>query len=244
VTLQQQTDLRDVVRELGTIVGVWAHPDDEAYLSAGLMAAAVDAGNRVLCITATRGELGASNPGQRRARLARVRERELHRSLESIGVREHVWLPYRDGACDTVDPTEATELVRQVLDRVGADTVVTFGPDGMTGHPDHIAVGQWAAAAVLAARRRSRLLFATKTTAWGELYQDLHHRLAIFGRAGPPAVERDVLALVLDIRGDALDRKVAALQAHASQTTQLISMMGEDTYRTWAADEYFVDATA
>ena len=50
------------VRALGTIVGVWAHPDDEAYLSAGLMAAAVDAGNHVLCITATRGELGTSDP--------------------------------------------------------------------------------------------------------------------------------------------------------------------------------------
>jgi len=44
--------------DLGTVLGVFAHPDDEAYLAGGLMATAVDAGRRVVCITATRGELG------------------------------------------------------------------------------------------------------------------------------------------------------------------------------------------
>ena len=38
-------------------------------------------------------------------------------------------------------------MIRRVLDGVGADTVVTFGADGMTGHPDHVAVGRWATAA-------------------------------------------------------------------------------------------------
>jgi LmbE family N-acetylglucosaminyl deacetylase len=52
----------EVVAGLGTIVGVWAHPDDEAYLSGGLMAAAGDAGSRVVCVTATRGERGTPDP--------------------------------------------------------------------------------------------------------------------------------------------------------------------------------------
>ena len=50
------------VAELGTILGIWAHPDDEAYLSGGLMALARDAGPRVVCVTATRGELGTPDP--------------------------------------------------------------------------------------------------------------------------------------------------------------------------------------
>jgi LmbE family N-acetylglucosaminyl deacetylase len=49
------------VSGLGTILGIWAHPDDEAYLSGGLMALATDAGSRVVCATATRGELGPRN---------------------------------------------------------------------------------------------------------------------------------------------------------------------------------------
>ncbi|HEX3261549.1 MAG TPA: PIG-L family deacetylase, partial [Pseudonocardia sp.] len=48
---------------LGTVLGIWAHPDDEAFLSAGLMAAARDAGQRVVCVTATLGEHGTSDPG-------------------------------------------------------------------------------------------------------------------------------------------------------------------------------------
>ena len=47
------------VSELGTLLGVWAHPDDETYLVAGLMAQAVRDGHRVVCVTATRGEEGS-----------------------------------------------------------------------------------------------------------------------------------------------------------------------------------------
>ena len=47
---------------LGTVLGIWAHPDDEAFLSAGLMAAARDEGNRVVCVTATLGERGTDDP--------------------------------------------------------------------------------------------------------------------------------------------------------------------------------------
>jgi LmbE family N-acetylglucosaminyl deacetylase len=39
-------------------LGIWAHPDDEAYLSAGLMARTTDAGGHVTCVTATMGEHG------------------------------------------------------------------------------------------------------------------------------------------------------------------------------------------
>ena len=42
------------MRSLGTILGVWAHPDDDIYLSAGLMAVAAAAGERVVDVTATR----------------------------------------------------------------------------------------------------------------------------------------------------------------------------------------------
>jgi LmbE family N-acetylglucosaminyl deacetylase len=242
----QQCEVESVtsaVRRLGTVVGVWAHPDDEAYLSAGLMAAAVDAGNRVVCVTATRGELGTSDPVRwPPARLARIRERELRASLAAVGVDDHVWLPYRDGRCGTADPAEATQMIRQVLDDVGADTVVTFGADGMTGHPDHIAVGRWATSAATAARRRPIVLYATKTTAWRDTYADLHARLPIFGPQGPPGVDRWEVAVSLELGGAELDRKIAALRAHASQTAELIPAMGDATYREWAADEYFVDA--
>ena len=67
----------DDVASLGTILGVWAHPDDEAYLCGGLYALARDAGARVICVTATRGELGGDPSAWPPERLAAQRTAEL-----------------------------------------------------------------------------------------------------------------------------------------------------------------------
>ena len=96
------------VSELGTVLGVWGHPDDEAYLSAGIMAKAVDAGQRVVCVTATRGELGFPDDDPRSLEeRAALREAELDACFEILGVSEHRWLDYADGACKDVDVEEA-----------------------------------------------------------------------------------------------------------------------------------------
>src|SRR5207244_4393370 len=89
----------------GAILSVWAHPDDESYCCAGLMAAAVKAGRRVVCVTATRGELGSTDPVRWPAGppLAEIRIEELAASLAELGVTEHAWLDYPAGSCAAVD---------------------------------------------------------------------------------------------------------------------------------------------
>ena len=127
---------------LGTILSVWAHPDDETYLCGALMARAVRNGSRVVCVTATRGELGS--PDEQRwpsgKPLADVRTKELEAALAVLGVTEHHWLDYPDGGCAAVDQDEAIGRVAELMAEVRPDTVLTFGPDGMTGHDDHISV--------------------------------------------------------------------------------------------------------
>ena len=85
------------------MLGIWAHPDDEAYLSGGLMALARDAGQRVVCLTATRGELGTTDPWRWPPhQLAVERTLELARCLDLLGGPEHRWLGFADGhACPT-----------------------------------------------------------------------------------------------------------------------------------------------
>lgn len=93
----------DTSGELGSILGVWAHPDDEAYLSAGLMAHAVDAGRRVVCVTATRGEAGFPTEDTRSVDQRKtVREAELVACLTVLGVTEHRYLGFADGGCAQV----------------------------------------------------------------------------------------------------------------------------------------------
>jgi len=107
----------DTITGLGTILGVWAHPDDEAFLSAGLMSMAIDAGSRVVCVTATRGEGGSPDPARCPPEvIARTREEELLRCLAILGVTEHRWLGHVDGHCAEVDVDHAVGQVRAIIE--------------------------------------------------------------------------------------------------------------------------------
>ena len=111
----------------GTLLLVWAHPDDDIYTSAGMMAAAAAAGDRVVDVTATRGE-GGSMDEERwpPATMGQVRTAELLRSLEILGVGEHRFL---EGPVDVdmqahLDESGA-EQVKTIMAEVDPDTVVT-----------------------------------------------------------------------------------------------------------------------
>ncbi|SEO47686.1 PIG-L family deacetylase [Trujillonella endophytica] len=236
------TSLTDV-RALGTLLGVWAHPDDEAYLSAGLMAAARDAGSRVVCVTATRGEQGTADPvAWPPDALAAERTRELDRSLEVLGVVEHAWLGYADGGCDAVPAEEAVATLCAALEAVRPDTVLTFGPDGLTGHPDHRAVGRWTAAAVeRAAPAGTRLLQAAFPARRVRRWSALDAELGVYLPGFPVVVPEDRLAVDLALDERYTARKVAALRAQATQTAGLIDAMGPDVYADWVAEETFVE---
>lgn len=231
------------VAGLGTILGVWAHPDDEAYLSGGLMAMARDNGSRVVCVTATRGELGTPDPVTWPSdRLAVERTGELARCLEILGVTEHHWLGYRDGQCPAVPASDAIAQLCDVIAQVDPDTVLTFGPDGITGHPDHQTVAAWTAAAFdRAGRSGARLLQATvaerRVSRWGALNESLSVFLPGYPITAPAA--RLAVDLVLD--QDTVARKVRALTAQATQTAGLIAAMGIDRYTAWVGDESFVE---
>jgi LmbE family N-acetylglucosaminyl deacetylase len=229
--------------ELGTILGVWAHPDDEAYLSAALMALAVEAGSRVSCVTATKGEQGTDDPERwPPARLAPIRADEMAASLAALGVDEHHWLGYRDGGCATVDHRRAVELLVVVIDEVEPDTIVTFGPDGFTGHADHIAVGRWVMEARTLSSGRPTVLWPTAPRSWVERHRALHDLIPVFGDAGPPTTPDDQVTHLIDPPASVVDRKMAALRAQRSQTRPLIEAVGEATYRSWWATEAFVVA--
>jgi LmbE family N-acetylglucosaminyl deacetylase len=234
------------VAELGTILGVWAHPDDEAYLSGGLMALAGDAGSRVVCVTATRGELGTSDPAAWPPyRLAGERTVELARCLKILGVTEHRWLGYRDGECVQAGAAEAVGRLCAVIEQVRPDSVLTFGPDGITGHPDHQVVSAWATAAFdQAAPPRARLLYAAVTDRRVPRWDELNESLGVFLDGYPLTTPSDRLAVDLVLDPDTAARKVRALAAQATQTAGLIAAMGVDCYTAWVGDESFAEPAA
>jgi LmbE family N-acetylglucosaminyl deacetylase len=149
--MDQIRTARDI-RQLGTILSVWAHPDDETFSAAGIMAAAVRNGQTVVCVTATKGEAGSQDPERWPPQtLGATRSKELTQALQIIGVSEHHWLGYHDGQCERVDPAQAVAKIADLITTINPDTILTFGPEGLTGHPDHQAVSSWVTEAVEAA---------------------------------------------------------------------------------------------
>jgi LmbE family N-acetylglucosaminyl deacetylase len=136
------------------LMAVLAHPDDESLGFGGTLAKYSAEEIETYLVTATRGERGRFFSPDRTAEPAevgRVRESELRAAAAVLGVREVCILGYPDGAVDRVDaPTAIMEIVRH-LRRVRPHVVVTFGPDGAYGHPDHIAISQFTTAAIVCA---------------------------------------------------------------------------------------------
>src|SRR3954447_12736597 len=172
------------INSIRTLLAVWAHPDDEAYLSAGLMLRVAEAGGRVVCLTATKGEQGTDDPERwPPPQLGRHRTLELKAALSRLGVRETWMMDLPDGGCEDAAPEVPTAVIGAAIDTLRPDAIVTFGPDGITGHPDHIAVGGWTTAAWSARRSAGSLLYATMTPAFLRQHARLHDQVGFFSMA-------------------------------------------------------------
>ena len=135
-------------------MAILAHPDDESLGTGGALARYAAEGVETFLLTATRGECGRFFTNQDRPsddEVGRVRERELRAAARELGIRELALLGYRDAELDRADPAEAVMRIAAHVRRVRPHVVITFDPFGGYGHPDHIAISQYAAAAVLAA---------------------------------------------------------------------------------------------
>lgn len=214
---------------IGPILGVWAHPDDECFLSAGLMVDASRNGQRVVCVTATRGELGIQE-GSKELVIA-TRTAELEEALRILGVTEHHWLDYPDGGCAEVEREQPIARLSEIIAAVQPTTLLTFGPDGMTAHPDHIAVSEWTTEAFhRSAPEGSELLYATMTPEWADEW--LPHlpdpsMIMMDPDADLPLWPSDDLAIAFRVPDDIFERKTRALRAHASQIGTMISIFGD-----------------
>jgi LmbE family N-acetylglucosaminyl deacetylase len=157
-----------------------------------------------------------------------------------LGVKEHHWLDYPDGGCRDVDQDEAVRRVSEIMAEVQPDTVLTFGPDGMTGHDDHKAVCAWATAAFRDVGKPGAVLgYATNTPEWLAEYRPHLEKFNVFMGAEPPCTPRDDLLFFVDLAGDELATKLAAMRVMTSQVTGLIDGLGEDFFRSGLAEESF-----
>lgn len=131
------------------LLAVFAHPDDEAFGAGGTLAKYAAEGCEVYLATATRGEAGqiALPELATPASLPAVRERELRCACQTYGIHPPIFLDYLDGQLTIVNQGQAVGKLVRLIRRLKPQVLITFGPDGIYGHYDHLAVHRWATAA-------------------------------------------------------------------------------------------------
>ncbi len=136
-------------RDRLALMGVFAHPDDESFGNGGTLARYSQEGVYTALVTATRGEAGEiSDPALATPdTLGQVREQELRLACSILGVSYLRFLDYIDGTLQGVESQEAVGKIVRAIREVRPQVIFTFGPEGVYGHPDHIAISGWATTA-------------------------------------------------------------------------------------------------
>jgi len=222
------------IAALGTIVGVWAHPDDESWAAAGLMKAAVDNGQRVVCIMATDGSYGqTADPNKRpKKTLAHIRRRELAAALKIIGVGELHWLGYEDGMLARTDEKKAIKRLVELINDIKPRTILTFEPEGITGHEDHKAICRWSLAAAKLTQSHPIVFGAVETAERYEQFGRRSHKefnIYLTGRQ-PFTVSESGGDLTFRLQPTQAKAKLAALKAHQSQTARFFKHSAGKNY--------------
>jgi N-acetyl-1-D-myo-inositol-2-amino-2-deoxy-alpha-D-glucopyranoside deacetylase len=217
-----------------SLLAVFAHPDDEAFSSGGTLAHYAKLGVDVTLISSTRGEAGKvtdPNLGEV-ADVGALRELELQNACRVLGINPPIFLDYRDSgrlerlrkddplASINADPLEVEQKVKDVIEKVQPQVILTFDPHGGYGHPDHIVIHRAALAAFFSsghlpgAPKRlfytafpiaiARMMFDSSASPTPGLSPELY------------GVSEDTIAFSHDIT-PYLEQKTAALRAHASQ---------------------------
>ncbi|MBS0000938.1 MAG: PIG-L family deacetylase [Cyclobacteriaceae bacterium] len=136
------------------LMAILAHPDDETLGFGGIFARYSSEGAGTFLVTATRGEKGRFgrekvSPGLEM--VGKTREKELHEAAKVLGIREVHFLDYIDGDVDQAPPAEIVMRIAGYIRRIRPHVVLSFDPAGAYGHPDHIAISQFAMASVVKA---------------------------------------------------------------------------------------------
>jgi LmbE family N-acetylglucosaminyl deacetylase len=218
------------------LLAVFAHPDDETYRPGGTLALLARRGVRVHVLTATRGQAGlcGESPLCSPDELPAVRERELRCACAALGIEPPHLLDYQDGCLSEIDPETIVAEILTMVDKVHPQVMLTFGPDGISGHPDHVAIGQYTAEAF----RRAEDVNVLYTLA---VPLSLAEKL---GMTQIRAVPDEAITLAVDI-SETWEAKLAAIHCHATQlSSSPITRAPLERQRLFLGREYFVRAAA
>ncbi|HEY8911398.1 MAG TPA: PIG-L family deacetylase [Desulfosporosinus sp.] len=132
---------------------IFAHPDDESFVLGGTIAKYAEQGVEITLVAATKGEAGKAAGICKPEELGPLREKELKRAADVLGIKEVIFLGYRDKEVPMAPPLEIVEKLVRIIRKIRPQVVITFGADGASGHRDHRAIHHFAKAAIGLAKK-------------------------------------------------------------------------------------------
>lgn len=217
-----------------SVLAVFAHPDDETFRPGGTLAILARRAVRVQVLTATRGQAGSCGepPLCTPAELPALRERELRCACAALGIEPPILLDYEDGRLAEADPETIVADILAVTAEFRPQVMLTFGPDGLSGHPDHIAIGEFAAEAY----RRTSGASALYTLAVPQSLADALDMHQIH------ALPDSAITLSIDV-SEVWETKMKAIRCHFSQLhTSPITRAPLERQHLFLGREHFVRA--
>jgi len=232
------------------LLGVFAHPDDEAYSIAGGLARYTDEGIAATILCFTRGEVGliAEGSGATRENLGEVREAELRAACAAVGVGDVRIVGTADSG--TEQTPEGVEAIVATIRDLRPRVVVTMEPSGITHHPDHVAVSAMTTEAFHRARTESggeypeRMYYSVIPQSFMDTFTKVGEELGLpnFFDPNDPLVPRPAPDSSVDCLLDVVpwvNRKADALRAHLTQSMEMISWLPQDLYAAALGIEAF-----
>lgn len=226
-----------------TLVAVFAHPDDETIVGPLLARYGREAGTKVYLVLLTNGEKGVTPFAKIPAgeALAAARAKEAECACQALGIEPPIRLGLPDGGLASMQVmAQAAAKLRAAVDPLKPDAIVTWGPDGGYGHPDHRLTSALVTQIVQAGGWTRRLYYAGLPKSGLEANAEAALKF--------PAPFAPVLDELLNVRvpytAEDAERARKSLACHASQFTPeamaLISMLTEKIHagkmhlRSWA----------
>jgi len=227
-----------------TLMAIFAHPDDEAFGTGGMLAKYAHEGVEVHLVTATLGESGQlANPALVLTEpLHILREQELRCACAQYGIVNLHLLGYMDGQTAVVRPSAAVYKLVKLIRQYRPQVIVTFGPEGIYGHFDHLVVHRWASAAYKVAADLERWPEAGEPHQVAKLYyrgmaqSQVDKMRETFGRDyvwmdGVPfpfmGYPDEQITTKVDVR-EHVEAKLRGISCHASQLDPNLPYLHED----------------
>lgn len=228
------------MNSIQSLLGIFAHPDDESYRAGGTLALLARKGAQVWVLCATRGEMGILNLGPEKA--GQVRQDELECACDALGINAPHLLEYQDGTLSLVDEDQAVGQVVFAIRKLRPQTLLTWPPSGVSGHPDHVAVSRWTEKA---------FQLAADPTVYPEQKEAAHGVDALYHIVMPQSlaaalemphlytIPDEEVTLTIDVTA-AWDAKMTAIKCHASQLiSSPITSASLERQRLFLGKEYF-----